>query len=45
MKHLYAFIRKPCVLEYQKPDNKLEITPLFEIDEMTKMCLEKLEFI
>ena len=36
MKHLYAIIRDQFVLEYQKPDNKLEITPLLEIDQMVK---------
>lgn len=31
---IYAFIRNPFVLEYQKPNNKLEITPLLEIYKM-----------
>ena len=35
---IYAFIRNPLVLEYQKPDNKLDIKPLLEI---YKIILDK----
>lgn len=35
---IYAFIRNPYVLEYQKPDNKLNIEPLLEI---YKIILDK----